>query len=365
MSANNELRAVEDPWMQMLAILAVVSGTFTAMKYIPLRRPAAPEVAPTSSSQATPGSGAGAQVANPATPRAGPWVVDARGGPDVQFTTLGGAVAAAKDGDSIVVRPGVYNESVAIPKSVVVTGLGTSASQVQLTSQGARTVSVNAGRVFLKGLTVTNTSATGAALEVAGGSLVLEQVTASSAGDAVVVRDAELEASNATIEGRVGLLLLGRAKAGLTHATVSARAAGIRVEGMGDARVENAQLKASQGSAVEASQFGKVRLTDVALSGSGGAAVTIRSGAEARILRSKISDNRGCGVSVDGASVFVERVRFSRQRCGVGFLGPGTLETVESEYSDLELGPLAIKPGREREVTVRGSGNVGLTIPGR
>lgn len=361
MSANNELRVAEDPWMQMLMILAVVSGVFTALKYGPeFRRPgqAAPPapVAP----------GTSAPVGGPAAPaqRAGPWVVDARGGPDVQFTTLGAAVAAARDGDSIVVRPGAYSESVSISKSLVLTGLGTSASQVQLTSQGGRTLSISAGRVFLKTLTVTNTGG-GAAVEVTGGSAVLEQVTAGASGEAALVRDAELEASNSTLEGRIGLAVLGRSRATLTRVTVSAREAGVRVDGMGDVRIESAQLKASLGSAVDAGQFGKVRLTDSALSGSGGAAVLVKSGAEVRILRSKISENRGCGVSIDGASAFVERVRFTRQRCGVGFLGPGTLETLDSEYSELELGPLAIKPGREREVTVRGSGNIGLVIPGR
>lgn len=356
MTHDAELHVSEDVWMQMLAILALVSGVFTAADYWPRLIP--PPVR---------GPEAPATPASPQTgiARNGMLVVGAKGEGGA-FKTLAAAIEAAKEGDSIVVQPGVYDEAVSISKPVVISGAGTKAADVTVTSDGLRTVTVTSSRVFLKLLTVSNrsTAESAAAIEVSGASLVLEQFSVAAARDGVLVRDAQLDASDGAFEAGRGVVLQGRSKAGLLRANVSGGSTGIAVEGMGDLRVEGSDLRAG-GSAVEAGQFAKVRMSEVSITNCGGAGVAARSGAELRISRSRITDNKGCGISVDGAAVTLEHVRLERDRCGVGFLGAGSLESVQSEYARLELGPLAIKPGRERDVVVKGSGNIGLDIPER
>lgn len=355
MNANPELRLAEDVWVQMLAILALVSGAFTAADLLPrFRTPHGAPPRPAAPAPPVPGARAGG----------GPLIVDARGGAEAGFAGLGQALAAAKDGDSIILKPGVYDEAVTVSKSVVITGAGAKPSDVTLTFDGPRTLTVTAGRVFLKQVALANRSTLdgSAAAEVAGGSLVLEQFEVAAAKDGIRLKDGELDASYGSIQAGRGLLALGRSKVSLLKVDVSAGRSGVSIDGMGELRVESSELKAS-GSAVEAAQFAKVRMSEVAVTQCGANAVTARSGAEVRITRSRLADNKGCGVGIDGGSVTLERVRLERNRCGVGFLGAGSLESLQSEYSRLELGPLAIKPGRERDVVVKGSGNIGLEIP--
>ncbi|MBI4349735.1 MAG: right-handed parallel beta-helix repeat-containing protein [Elusimicrobia bacterium] len=358
MSAAEEVHVSEDVWMQMLAILALVSGIFTAADYWPrLRGGAGP--APVAPPVTQPGP-----VAPTAPPvRGGMLVVDAKGGEGV-FATLAAAIEAAGDGDTVVIRPGVYNEAVTISRSVVLSGAGTKPGDVTLTSEALRTVAAGRGRVYLKLMTVANrsTAESAAAIEVSGGSLVIEQFAVAAARDGIRVRDGQIDASDGTLEAGRGAVLEGRSRASLLRVNVSGGTTGAAIEGMGELRVESSDLRAG-GSAIEAGQFSKVRLSEVSITNCGGAGVAARSGAEVRISRSRLTDNKGCGVSVDGAGLILEHVRFERDRCGVGFLGAGSLESVNSEYSRLELGPLAIKPGRERDVVVKGSGNIGLDIP--
>jgi hypothetical protein len=133
-----------------------------------------------------------------------------------------------------------------------------------------------------------------------------------------------------------------------------------------EVRLEGSRIQDSRGTGLEASRFALVRLEDVTLSGNVGAAVVVDSGAEIRITRAKIVDNRDCGVRVGGGGkVRLEQVRLTRDRCGVGFVGLGTLEAHNSQFEELALGAVAVKPGLERGVTIRGSGNVGLKIPGQ
>jgi hypothetical protein len=84
-----------------------------------------------------------------------------------------------------------------------------------------------------------------------------------------------------------------------------------------------------------------------------------------RLSQVKIVDNRESGVRIDGGGkVFLEQVQVSRNRCGVGFTGLGTLESRNSQFSELALGAVAVKPGLEQSIIIRGSGNVGLKVPG-
>ncbi|MBI4423992.1 MAG: hypothetical protein HY554_09710 [Elusimicrobia bacterium] len=339
-------RLLEDVWFQVLALLALVSGLFVAARWLPGGGPAGSAAAPSA-------------PARPAPPGRGPWTV----GKDGAFATVAAAVAAAGEGDTIVLQPGVYAESLELSKGVSLSGGGASRELVQLASAGARTLRVAGVRVRLRGVTIVNTAAEGVAVEVAEGSLVLEKSAVSAAGLGVLLRDSELEAADSALEGRLALSVEGRSSASLLRVKASASAAGIRVEGnQADLRLERTEVRGARGSAIEASRFAKVRLTEVALSGSGQEGVAVRSGAEVRIVRSTLAENGGCGISVDGGSISLERVRLLRQRCGVAFLGAGSLEAVDSEFKDLQLGALAIRPGKEKDVVVRGSGNLGLDL---
>ena len=107
-------------------------------------------------------------------------------------------------------------------------------------------------------------------------------------------------------------------------------------------------------------------LLDTTIIGNTLAAVSVYDGAQVKIKGSVISGNRECGVILDsGGQVSLDRTTVSRNKCGVGFSGPGALEARDSVFSDLAMGTVAIKEGYEDAVTIRGRGNTGLKIPYR
>lgn len=59
------------------------------------------------------------------------WIVDANNGPGTNFTDLPAAVAAAQNGDTLLVRAGVYTAFVVSGKALTIRGEGTAATVVQ------------------------------------------------------------------------------------------------------------------------------------------------------------------------------------------------------------------------------------------
>lgn len=99
------------------------------------------------------------------------WIVDAAGGPGHHFKSLPPAVAAAADGDVIVVRPGTYRSAITTSKALAILGLPGAVLSPDLASFTMLTVTgLPAGKNFvLKGFTLSNT---GAPLRAAGPALL-------------------------------------------------------------------------------------------------------------------------------------------------------------------------------------------------
>jgi hypothetical protein len=371
MSQASQPSASEDVWVQLFALLAVVSGILSAHYY--WQRPLPPAAAGVSAPQA-----AGASPAEPAAapapqaaasvPRtAGRWVVDPRMGPDADCAGLGEALAGSRDGDVIVLRPGTYEESVDISKSVTISGSGVSPDQVMITNASRQTLSIIAGRVALENLSLSNTGLKSCwALTVAKARLSLRNVRLRSGGQGVLVADGDLDASDCELDARTALFVSGKSRVTLLHTTLTAEETAVSADGGGvDLRIDSSRIQDSRGTGLEAARFALVRLNDVTLSGNASAAMVIRSRAEVRVTRAKIVDNRECGVRIeDHGKAYLEQAQVARNRCGVGFTGPGTLEARNCQFSELALGAVAVKPGLEKSVEIRGYGNVGLKIPG-
>jgi hypothetical protein len=368
--------ATEDVWVQLFALLAVVSGVLSAHSYWQrsLPGPAAPAEVPISVSAealqpAAPPAAAPPAASSVSAPRtAGRWVVDSRMSADADCASLGAAVAGARDGDVIVLRPGTYEEGVQVSKSLTISGAGVSPDQVVLTHSGPKTLAISGGRVTLENLSLANTGLRSYwVLSLAMGRLTMRNVRFRSAGQGMLVVDGDLDASDCDLDGRTALSVSGKSRVRLVHDTLSGEEAAVSADGGGvDLSIEGSRIQDSRGLGLEASRFALVRMNDVTLSGNVSAAVSIASGAEVRITQAKIVDNRDCGVRIDGgAKVFLEQAQLERDRCGVGFVGLGTLEARNSRFSELALGAVAVKPGLESSVSIRGSGNVGLKIPGQ
>jgi len=81
------------------------------------------------------------------------WIVDAQMGPGAHFATMSEAVAAAANGDTIVVRAGTYASFALIGKAVTVRGEGSAATRIVGTPAATAVQVVNSGGpVVLSGL---------------------------------------------------------------------------------------------------------------------------------------------------------------------------------------------------------------------
>jgi hypothetical protein len=343
---------IEDTWVQVCFLLFVISAILS-VHYFWLQPVVASGLAPTAMPTAAPRT-------------AGRWVVDPRRGPGADCASLGEALAGARDGDVIELRPGVYDESARISKSVTIVGGGSSPDQVSFSCAGTQTLQIDAGRVVLENMRLSNAGHEGHwAITLAKARLSLRKVKVLSAAGGVRVLDADLDVSDSELGGSIALAVSGESRANIVHATLTGEgAAAVAAEGGGVyLNMEDSSIRNSHGSGLEARRSARVRLRDVVLSGNFSAAVAVRSGAEVRISRSRIEDNRQCAVSVDDGLIALEQVSISRDRCGVEFLGPGTLEAWNSRFLNLPLGAVSVKPGLGDRVVIRHSGNIGLPEP--
>lgn len=347
MEPSKTFRPIEDPWLQVFTLVALISGVFMAHDIrspatIPL--PAAPS----------------AEGSRPKSPAG--WVVDPRLGPDADCSTIAQAASLASDGDQILLKPGTYKGPLSFSKSVALVGTGGSRDKIWLDGG----IAVNGGRVSLRNVTISGGPSSAWAASVTRGRLVLEDSQVKSRTGGVRVFQSEVEIIGSRIDAKRGLSAEGDSRVVLKRAEFSGGAPAVSAAGAGvDLRVESCSFIGSLGPAVQATGFSRVRLIGVRATGGMAPAIMAVSGAEVDVTDSTLSDNRQCAISIGGGMVKLTRVLLERNRCGVSFTDAGTLEAWDSRFLDHDIGPLAVKPGIERLITLRGAGNKGLDIPGR
>ena len=122
-----------------------------------------------------------ATVAPPVPEPASHAVVSADGSGD--FATIGAALAAAAPGSRIAVRPGVYEESIVLDRTVEIAGDGP-VERIVVRSAGGSCVRMEAAEAVVRGLTLRCVAGRGAvayfAVDVPRGQLVLEDCDVSS-----------------------------------------------------------------------------------------------------------------------------------------------------------------------------------------
>ncbi|MBI3549536.1 MAG: hypothetical protein HY078_10900 [Elusimicrobia bacterium] len=296
---------------------------------------------------------------------AGRWTVDRNMAQGADVANLPLAIANAKDGDVIAVRPGIYDEAITLSKSVTIEGSGASPEDVWITSQGPKTIEVLKGRVSFRNITLSNAGDESSWVVVAtGGSISLQKTHVRAPGYGLRIQDADLDATDVMMDVKRGLSVEGKSESRMYRTQIASKSSAILAAGSNVKLVlERTDIQSEEGSAIEASRFAKVHITDGTLAKNARAAVVVNSGAEARLGKTGITDNRGCGLLVDGGAVYLEQVNIENSQCGVGFAGPSTADIRKSVFSHLSLGPIAFKRGTGKEVVLRGSDNVGLKIP--
>lgn len=389
MSTDQKMSALEDVWLQVFALLLIVSGVFSlhymlrpapALPQPALQVPAQPartrgepitEALAAPARQAAPAAAAQppeAAAEKPAAPRTpGRWVVGKDGGPGVNSVSLGDAVARAVDGDSILLRPGTYEVSVLTSKSLTISGGGRSPEEVVLTNSLNPTFAIAGGRTVMENLTIANTSQVDYwALSMSRAVLLLRNVNVKSSGRGVRVQGADLEASDCEFEASAGLSVSGKSRVKLSGVSVVGSVIGITVQdSSADLQLDGSHISGGGGAGLRVSDGAWARVNGTTISGNRYAGIMAASGAEVRVSKSMLTRNGECGAYLEeNGKLVLERVTLTRNKCGVGFAGVGTLEVHGSKFADNSMGAIAVSPLRGEKALITGGGNSGLLVPG-
>ncbi len=179
-------------------------------------------------------------------------------GPTGNFKTIGDAVKAAKDGATIIIQPGSYNESLTINSSISLAG--ESAAQCTLTSSKGSTLTLGSACKII-GMTLLNQSSSSTpTVKITGGSpvitnCILANSTPSSAPNFVAV--IEIDAGTPTISNNqitgskgMGITVFG-GNPSITGNTISGCSIyGLWCNGNSGAKVQKNTIKASGKSGI-------------------------------------------------------------------------------------------------------------------
>lgn len=251
------------------------------------------------------------------------------------YPTIGSAVAEARDGDRILVRPGIYRESVTIDRSIEIAGdgdvdaivvvsddapcfvlSGTTSRLAGLTLRaGGPTYGIEGGRVWLRDLYWARVLATpaieGGSVLVSGGSVVLDGLVLAESHGVWAEEGASLTIRNSLIRDcrRDGILIRDGASATIEDNEILRNAGnGIWVSGLGTGPVirrNKIHNNRDDGIYVADRQTGTIEDNEVYGNGGfvGHAIDVSRTGSALMIRRNHIYDcGTGSGIRVDDAS---------------------------------------------------------------
>ncbi len=391
MSIDPKASVLEDVWLQVFSLLLIVAGIFS-LHYMLRPAPAQAQLQPLAAAlpaAAQPVQARGAPLTEalparqeataaaalpeaaaekPAAPRApGRWVVGKSGDPGVNCSSLGDAVTRAADGDSIALLPGAYEVSVLTSKSLSISGGGRSPEAVELTNSLNPTFAVSGGRLVMENLTISNTSEMDYwALSVSRAAVVLRSVNVKSSGKGVKVQGGDLQASDCEFEASTGLSVSGKSKVKLTGVSITGRALGVSAQdSQADLQVDDSHISGGGGAGLRVSDGAWARVSGTTISGNRYAGIMVASGAEVRVSKSQLTGNGECGAYIEeNGKLVLEKVTLTRNKCGVGFAGAGSLEARENKFADNSLGAIAVSPLEGDKALITGSGNSGLLVPG-
>lgn len=345
------MSALDDPWIQVFALTALISGAATlhaiarpmtapepfsgraaarapsaaaaaagpggVLPFEPgsggaagasLEQLLAQRAAGTPGAQAPPSQGAARQP-RLAAKKPGRWIVDASGAVDADSKSLAQVVGSALSGDRVLVRKGVYREPLILIDDLTIEGEG----GVVIESGAPETVTIS-GKAVLRNLTVRNLGAKlGVALGLKTGEASLEAVTLEASGES---------AGAAALEGTLAL----------KRCMVRGGSMGIIANGSARLELVDSEIRGAAGPGVGLSGRASARLESVRVKEVQGAGILLKNEAQLEMLKGSVLKARGCGLAFDGGSASLKGVKIAGSRCAVEFISGGRLDSSNGEF---------------------------------
>lgn len=240
-----------------------------------------------------------------------------------EYTTITEALRAARAGHRIVVRPGLYRESLLLTFPVEIAGEG-EPEEIVVESMGTPCVTMHTDVAAVRGLTLRHNAGYGGhianAVDIPGGQLTLERCIISSNATvpwssciaihgplaAPVIRDCRI-AEPACI----GILVSDKGKGTvegceITGAGSSGGHPGIMTLYDGNPTVRNTRIAGCAGSGILAGERGQGAFVECDISGNARAGVEVTQAGNPVLRRCKIHDGQGSGlwITLNGRGIF-------------------------------------------------------------
>jgi F-box protein 11 len=220
------------------------------------------------------------------------------------FATVGQAIDAARPGDRILVRPGLYEEGLIVDKPLEILGDGP-VSDIEIRARGAHTVLFKATMGRIANLTLRQAGGEGTwfGVDITQGRLDLEGCDISSQNSACVAihdRADPLLRRNQIHDGQqTGVLVYDDGQGTLEDNEITGnRYAGVEIKTGGDPTLRRNQIHDGQQTGVLVHSDGRGTLEDNEITGNKYAGVETGTGGDPTLRRNQIHDGQQGGVFV-------------------------------------------------------------------
>jgi len=220
------------------------------------------------------------------------------------YRTIGDAISAARDGDVISIRPGVYPEAIVLDRDVTLSGSGTP-GDVRVESVGEAVLRVAVEHAEVSGIELAHSGGE-VAVDVRSGALHLDECVVAADSEVAVVgrKGAQLRAGSTTVRnpGGAGVLVFDGARAELTGCTFTdiGTTAVVSRSG-GSPSLVDCVVTGAKGAVLAADRgLGDLRgcrLTDIT-----GTAIVVEEHSELTVTDTEVSDVDGVAVLSAGGS---------------------------------------------------------------
>jgi parallel beta-helix repeat protein len=239
------------------------------------------------------------------------------------FATVSDAIQAAKPGDRILVRPGLYQESLIVNKPLEIIGDGP-LEDIEIRAAGANVLEFRAGIGRVANLTLRQADAGSLGVAILQGRLDLEGCDISGRGAACVyiLDGADPRVRRNKIHDGAGHgVLIDRSGLGALedNEITRNRRSGVAVTAAGNPVLRRNQIHGNENYGVYVDEGGLGVFEDNEIAGNGYGGVEIDTGGNPMVRRNQIRDNKGNGVgaSDEGLGTIEDNDIIGNQYAGV------------------------------------------------
>jgi SpoVK/Ycf46/Vps4 family AAA+-type ATPase len=289
------------------------------------------------------------------------------------YRTIGDAVSVARPGDVISIHPGSYRESLVLHDDITLSAAGP-AGGVRIESSGPPTIALSGGSGALSGVVVVHDGKETSAIEVAGGTLWMEECTVEAASAAALFahRQAEVSARACvyTNPAGAGVIVVGGTRGTFDTCVLrDVHSSAIVLRSRAETRFVGCTVTDVHGSGVLAADHAGGAVQDCTIERVGSPAVAVEGASTIRITGTTIADGGGIGLLVASGAAPVVADCVVR---GVAAQGIVLVQKAAPELRGVQVtrpGSYGIHVAEQAagtcaEVTVADPGDVGLWCEG-